>query len=99
MGEGTVDVTTSRKWEVVLVAALVGLIAGMLILVERTPNGSDRFVWFGGLVLTAAAGVVWRLARWPARPWVVIAVSAGVVVVGYALWMWWYSSTHLPQAV
>jgi hypothetical protein len=47
----------------------------------------------------ASAGVVWRLARWPARPWVAIAVSLGVVVAGYAIWMWWYSAMHVPQAV
>lgn len=93
------DLTNSRKWEAVLVVALTVLTAAMLILVELTPEGSDRFVWLGGLVVMAAAGVLWRLMRWPARPWVVIAVSLGVVVVGYAIWLWWYTATRVPQAV
>jgi high-affinity Fe2+/Pb2+ permease len=94
-----VDVTNSRKWEAGLVGALSVLTAAMLILVEITPSGSDRFVWLGGLVVMAAAGVLWRLKRWPANPWVVIVSSVGVVVVGYAIWLWWYTATHVPHSV
>lgn len=82
-----------------LVAALTALVASALIVVEMTPQGSDRFIWLVGAILFAAGGAIWRFQHWPARPWVVFVMSVMFVVVGYGLWLWWYIAAHPPQAV
>lgn len=89
--------TRSRTVEAVLAGALTALVAVTLIAVELSPPGSDTFVWLGGTVLLATGAVLWRRRRWPARPWVVLVASLAFVVVGYALWLWWYVATHQPQ--
>lgn len=89
----------SRRWEVGLVAALTALTAAALVLVERTPQGTDRYVWLAGALVAAAGAVAWRVAKWPARPWVVLPVSVLVVAVGIGLWTWWLISTRTDMAV
>ena len=89
----------SGKLEVVLVVALTALVASALLVVEITPHGSDKFVWLVGAAVLAVGGIAWRLVHWPARPLVVLVTSVALVVVGYAMWLWWYSATHPPQAV
>ena len=87
----------SGKLEVSLVAALTALVAVALMAVEMTPHGSDKFVWLMGALLLVAGGIIWRLQHWPARPWVVLVASGAFVVVGYAIWLWWYIAAHPPQ--
>lgn len=96
---GAMQSIVSAKLEASLVAALTALVAAALIAVERTPHGYDKFVWLVGALLLVAGGITWRLQRWPARPWVVFVASGAFAVVGYAMWLWWYTATHPPQAV
>jgi hypothetical protein len=96
---GVVESDRSRKVEALLIAALTALVAVALIAVEITPYGFDRFVWVGGAVLLATLLALWRRQRSSARPWVVLVASLAFVVVGYALWLWWYLAVHQPQLV
>ena len=89
----------SRKVEALLIAALTALVAVALIAVEISPHGVDRFVWVGGAVLLATLLALWRRQRWSARPRVVLVASLAFVVVGYALWLWWYLAVHEPRLV